>query len=629
MEEKKKYRFADEKEQLKRVNSFLATGYTVFYIVILSVNWVSYFRGVRTLGYTGLLSVLTLIAMAINFLSTRKGKSQTRSRQIAFICFVVIAFLMAYAYDSYYVRFIAAIPVCGYVLLYDKKNVAVTGGIYFALNVFVNIIRIGVQHAYPKEVAIDHICATFAIGLLIVLIYATTSVAEQFKRDTEGSLKEQHEKQKVMVRDILEVAHEVSEGTQNAMNIVNDLNDSTKVVGQTMQDIAGSNQNTAENIQTQTEMSRNIQESIGTTLQYAEEMVQVAQESGTLNESSINAMNHLKTQAEVIAATNEDVATLMNTLKERTEAVKGIVDTIFSISSQTNLLALNASIESARAGEAGKGFAVVADQIRNLAEESRKETENIAKILEELSDGTNAASDAVTQSVEAAQVQNDMIQNASESFSGMSGNMSKMIENIEHMDSMLNSLKQANDRIVENIMQISATAEEVTAASTQAENLSNQNLENAENAQQLLTGVLSVSEKLNTYQAQEKKRSRIHEWTLKVRHRCGFYLFRSLSIDKCGNNGSQCFRNPESVPYKSRPGGVAQNKGSRNNHRYIAQKRNDKRRKSFTKALQSAGSRNGNRGYDKAQTDNLQGACAERNRFGICGKKRNQRLCGK
>ena len=83
------------------------------------------------------------------------------------------------------------------------------------------------------------------------------------------------------------------------------------------------------------------------------------------------------------------------------------------------------------------------------------------------------------------------------------GNMSKMIENIEHMDSMLNSLKQANDRIVENIMQISATAEEVTAASTQAENLSNQNLENAENAQQLLTSVLSVSEKLNTYQAQE------------------------------------------------------------------------------------------------------------------------------
>ena len=463
MEEKKKYRFADEKEQLKRVNSFLATGYTVFYIVILSVNWVSYFRGVRTLGYTGLLSVLTLIAMAINFLSTRKGKSQTRSRQIAFICFVVIAFLMAYAYDSYYVRFIAAIPVCGYVLLYDKKNVAVTGGIYFALNVFVNIIRIGVQHAYPKEVAIDHIYATFAIGLLIVLIYATTSVAEQFKRDTEGSLKEQHEKQKVMVRDILEVAHEVSEGTQNAMNIVNDLNASTKVVGQTMQDIAGSNQNTAENIQTQTEMSRNIQESIGTTLQYAEEMVQVAQESGTLNESSINAMNHLKTQAEVIAATNEDVATLMNTLKERTEAVKGIVDTIFSISSQTNLLALNASIEAARAGDAGKGFAVVASEITGMASQTKEATVKITELIQNVTSAINEVVTVIQQMIDGINQEKESAKNTANSFSSIQENTLSIQSGIQNLTVSTTELKDANQVISDSVQTLSAISEELTA----------------------------------------------------------------------------------------------------------------------------------------------------------------------
>ena len=251
-------------------------------------------------------------------------------------------------------------------------------------------------------------------------------------------------------------------------------------------------------------------------------------ESGHKLEESINhiivAMADIKDNThEMLAATQNSTPNMNESIKvvnessemiydiyiqllefqDKIHKIGEIVDFVKKVASQSNLLALNASIESARAGEAGKGFAVVADQIRNLAEESRKETENIAKILEELSDGTNAASDAVTQSVEAAQVQNDMIQNASESFSGMSGNMSKMIENIEHMDSMLNSLKQANDRSVENIMQISATAEEVTAASTQAENLSNQNLETAENAQQLITGVLSVSEKLNIYQAQE------------------------------------------------------------------------------------------------------------------------------
>ena len=81
----------------------------------------------------------------------------------------------------------------------------------------------------------------------------------------------------------------------------------------------------------------------------------------------------------------------------------------------------------------------------------------------------------------------------------MNQNVTELISDIGEIDTMLNNLSEANNRIVENITHLSATTEEVTASSVQAADLSVENLQNAENAKNLLDGVIEVSHQLEKY----------------------------------------------------------------------------------------------------------------------------------
>ena len=75
-------------------------------------------------------------------------------------------------------------------------------------------------------------------------------------------------------------------------------------------------------------------------------------------------------------------------LGESSAEIGNVVKVITSIAEQTNLLALNATIEAARAGEAGKGFAVVANEVKELAQETAKATEDIARRVQAIQGDT-------------------------------------------------------------------------------------------------------------------------------------------------------------------------------------------------------------------------------------------------
>lgn len=413
MEEK--YRYASKKEQIRKANRFFTYGTAIFYAFVLG----------------------TVIMYARN-------KYDTKIRYIASTGLLVITFLVGVAFEPDYPRIMAAMPFVICIVFFDKKFASIYGGLVVALNIIVLVLKSTTLHKYSGMEIFDQACATVAIATLMFIIYWTVKIAYQFNADTIGQLREEKEAQDKMMQDVLAVAEEVREGTANVMELVNELNESTGVVNGAVKDISDSTQSTAENIQTQTVMTQNIQEAIGETLKHSEDMVMTAKKSEELNGKNMGMMEHLKQQSRSIAETN-------------------------------------------------------ADEIRQLAEKTRQETENIATILEELSNEAKNAAETVNTSVEAAGKQDELINEVSASFDEMNQNVNELTGDIAEIDKMLNQLSDSNNQIVDNITQLSATTEEVTASSHQAAELSVNNLEHAENAQDLLKNVMSVAEELKEY----------------------------------------------------------------------------------------------------------------------------------
>jgi hypothetical protein len=106
-------------------------------------------------------------------------------------------------------------------------------------------------------------------------------------------------------------------------------------------------------------------------------------------------------EAAKVATTGVEVAnsttSTVSKLGESSAEIGNVLKVITSIAQQTNLLALNATIEAARAGEAGKGFAVVANEVKELAKETAKATEDIGQKIEAIREVTLGAVKAIAQ----------------------------------------------------------------------------------------------------------------------------------------------------------------------------------------------------------------------------------------
>lgn len=158
--------------------------------------------------------------------------------------------------------------------------------------------------------------------------------------------------------------------------------------------------------------------------------------------------------------------------------MQDVIKSIEAISGQTNLLALNASIEAARAGEAGRGFAVVAEEIRELADETKKLTNGMSHFVESIETASKESSNSVVKTVSSLESINsnldkvlDINVSNKQKLEGMSQGINTIASDSEEINQSITEVKSSMSGLYSGIENLNSDASSLLNISTELDEI--------------------------------------------------------------------------------------------------------------------------------------------------------------
>ncbi|MFO0865163.1 MAG: PAS domain-containing methyl-accepting chemotaxis protein [Gemmataceae bacterium] len=219
------------------------------------------------------------------------------------------------------------------------------------------------------------------------------------------------------------------------------------------QQMAANAEETAAQASVASAAAEQVSQSVSTVATGTEEMGASIKE---IAKSAHDAARVATSAVKVADNTNATVAKL----GESSAEIGNVIKVITSIAQQTNLLALNATIEAARAGEAGKGFAVVANEVKELAKQTAKATEDISRKIEAIQNDTKGAVESIAQISKVINQINDLQNTIASAVEQQTATTNEMSRNVVEA-------AKGSSEIAQNVSGVAQAARSTTEGASQ------------------------------------------------------------------------------------------------------------------------------------------------------------------
>ncbi|AUM95589.1 TPA: methyl-accepting chemotaxis protein [Clostridium botulinum] len=346
-------------------------------------------------------------------------------------------------------------------------------------------------------------------------IVATGDLTTNVNSNIEKEKDEIGHMAKALSKTVLSIGNMINSLKGNSFNIDDKANNlaaiseeftaTTENVSTAIQEVATGATNQAQALTEIVSMLNDFSDKINSTVNNIVEIDGMSKEIDEKANVSNKDMKELLNSIENLTKVFENFETKIWTMESNVQKINEITNLINDIAEKTNLLALNAAIEAARAGESGKGFAVVAEEIRKLAEMSRKSSEDIYNIVNGVLEDTKDMVKSSNEVNEKLNGQKSTADEAMNSFMEISKSVTNMIPKIRNINNSANIIEKNKNEILnksETIAsiseEISASAEEISASSEEMSASSEEVANTAQSLNEMTQDMLNEMNKFKT-----------------------------------------------------------------------------------------------------------------------------------